>query len=425
MTEGMVTGGHRRTVRVLVVSQVLGGVGVASGIAVGGLLAEQVSGSTSLSGLAQTATVLGAALLAVPLARLAVRSGRSVALATGYGFGLLGAVLAVAAAMTGAFWLLLVGTLLFGGATAANLQARYAATDDAPAASRARSLSVVVWATTVGAVAGPNLSGVGGRVAAEVGIPALAGPFLFSVLSFVLAGVVVMGLLRHRRTAGQEAAPVHTPGVGVATALRTVAAAPRARLGLAAIATAHAVMTGVMAMTPVHMGSGGASLQVIGIVISAHVAGMYAASPVMGWLADRAGRVPAIGVGLGLLLAALLLGAAGGPGDHTRLGVALTLLGLGWSCCLVAGSTLVSESVPEAVRTSVQGASDLTMGVAGASAGALAGPVLAAAGYPALTLGASLILVPVVVLALLMTRHPRPPRLRDAREVTVPGPSES
>ena len=161
-------------------------------------------------------------------------------------------------------------------------------------------------------------------------------------------------------------------------------------------------------MTPVHMGHGGASLQVVGVVISAHIAGMYAASPVMGWLADRAGRVPAVGVGLGLLLAALLLGAAGGPSDHARLGVALTLLGLGWSCCLVAGSTLVSESVPEAVRTSVQGASDLTMGIAGASAGALAGPVLSLAGYAALTLGASVILVPVVVLVLLMVaRRPR------------------
>jgi MFS family permease len=395
-------------VRVLVASQVLGGVGVAGGIAVGALLAEQVSGSTALSGLAQTATVLGAALLAVPLARLAGRSGRQVALATGYGCGLLGAVLAVVAAVTGAFWLLLVGTLLFGGGTAANLQARYAATDDAPATSRARSLSVVVWATTVGAVAGPNLSGLGGRVGDAVGIPSLAGPYLFSVLSFGTAGLVVLVLLRHRRVAGEAPAPSRVPGVSTATALRAVAAEPRARLGLAAIACAHAVMTGVMAMTPVHMGGGGASLQVVGIVISAHVAGMYAASPVMGWLTDRAGRVPAIGVGLGLLLVALLLGAAGGPSDHALLGVALAVLGLGWSCCLVAGSTLVSESVPETVRTSVQGASDLTMGIAGASAGAIAGPVLAVAGYAVLTFSASLLIVPVAVLALLVGRTVRP-----------------
>jgi MFS family permease len=163
-------------------------------------------------------------------------------------------------------------------------------------------------------------------------------------------------------------------------------------------------MVGVMVMTPVHMGHGGASLQVVGIVISAHVAGMYAASPVFGWLADRTGRVPAIAVGLGLLLASLLTGAFGSAGDHTRLGVALAMLGLGWSCCLVAGSTLLSESVPETVRTSAQGSSDLVMGIAGASAGALAGPVLGLAGYPALTLGASALLVPVVILAVLLAR---------------------
>src|SRR5680860_46861 len=163
-----------------------------------------------------------------------------------------------------------------------------------------------------------------------------------------------------------------------------------------------------MAMTPVHMGHGGASLQVVGIVISAHIAGMYAASPVFGWLADRAGRVPSIAVGLALLVAACLVGAFGAAGDHIRIGVALTLLGLGWSCCLVAGSTLVSESVPETVRTSVQGSSDLVMGIAGASAGALAGPVLGLAGYPALTLGASVLLVPVVVLALLLLRSRYP-----------------
>ena len=405
-------GGHRRTVRVLVTSQVLGGVGVAGGIAVGGLLAEEVSGSTSLSGLPQTATVLGAALLAVPMARLAVRSGRRVSLAAGYAAALAGAVLSVAAAVTDAFWLLLIGGLLFGGGTAANLQARYAATDDAPPARRARALSIVVWATTIGAVAGPNLIGLGGRLGRAIGVPALAGPYLFSVLAFVVAGCVVFSMLARRPAAPTTDAGLPASGptsrLSTVETLRIVVTEPRARLGLVAIATAHAVMVGVMAMTPVHMGHGGASLQVVGIVISAHIAGMYAASPVFGWLTDRAGRLPAIGLGLGLLLASLLLGAFGAAGDHARLGVALTLLGLGWSCCLVAGSTLVSESVPETVRTSVQGSSDLVMGIAGASAGALAGPVLGLAGYPALTLGASVLLVPVVVLALLLLRSRYP-----------------
>ncbi len=401
---------QRRAVRALVGSQVLGGVGVAGGIAVGGLLAQQVSGSTALSGLAQTATVLGAALLAVPLARLAQRAGRRPALATGYGAGLVGAALAVTAAVVDSFALLMVAMLLFGGGTAAGLQARYAATDAAEAPRRARALAVVVWATTVGAVAGPNLAGVGGDVGRAVGVPGLAGPFLFSVAAFAAAALVVLLALpgprerapsdRAARRAGtSRAAPVSTGAT-----LRAVAAVPAARLGLVTIATAHAVMVGVMVMTPVHLGDGGASLQVVGLVISVHVAGMYAASPVMGWLADTAGRVPTIGVGVALLALSLAT-AAVGAGSAAAVGVSLTLLGLGWSCCLVAGSALLSESAPESVRTSVQGVGDLAMGVAATTAGALAGPVLAAVGYPLLAVAAGLLVVPVVVL--LLAARPR------------------
>ena len=142
---------QRRVVRVLVASQVLGGVGVAGGIAVGGLLAERVSGSTALSGLAQTATVLGAAVLALPLARVAAIRGRRTALSLGYLLGMIGAGGVLLGALTSQFWAVLVGLLIFGGGTASGLQARYAATDAASPLTRGRSLAVVVWATTIGA----------------------------------------------------------------------------------------------------------------------------------------------------------------------------------------------------------------------------------------------------------------------------------
>ncbi len=397
---------RRRAVPVLVASQMLGGVGVASGIAVGGLLAEQVSGSTALSGLAQTATVLGAAGLALPLARLASARGRRPALATGYALGLAGAGFAVLATVVDSFLLLTFGLLLFGGATASGLQARYAATDAATPATRGRALSVVVWATTAGAVAGPNLSGLGGRLGAAVGLTPLVGPFLFSAVAFAAGATTVWVLLRPDPLSPDllRARPVTTPGAApaarpaLAETLRAVLAVPAARLGLVAIATAHAVMVGVMVMTPVHLGHGGASLQVIGIVISVHILGMYAASPVMGWLADRAGRVPTLALGAGLLAAALLVGGLADAGARGWVTVSMLLLGLGWSASLVAGSTLLSESVPEAVRTSAQGASDLVMGLAGALAGALAGPVLQAGGFGSVAAAAAVLLVPLVVL---------------------------
>lgn len=395
-----------RSVGVLAAAQVLGGVGVASGIAVNGILAQDLSGSTSLSGLAQTMGVGGAAALAVPLARLAVRSGRRPALATGYAIGAVGALLSLLAGAVRSFPLLLLGAALFGGGSAAGLQARYAAIDGVPPARRGRSLSLVVWATTIGAVAGPNLSGPGAAVGQALHLPPLVGPFVFAFAGYVLAAAGIWALLRPDPLAAAIAArsvpsrtssgEVHRGGTrrAFAVAVRT----PDALLGLGAVGIGHAVMVAVMVMTPVHMHDGGAALTVVGIVISAHIAGMYAASPLWGWVADRYGRRTGIALGVAVLAIACALAASAPGDDPARLGVALTLLGLGWSACVVSGSTLLSESVPGDVRTSVQGLSDLVMGVVAASAGAGAGPVVEQLGYPALAVAAGGLLAVVLVL---------------------------
>lgn len=401
---------QRRTVPTLVTSQALGGVGIASGIAVGSLLARDLSGSTTLAGLSQTATVLGAALLAVPLARYAQRAGRRPALSTGYLVGLAGAGLILLAAEIGSFALVLLGSLLFGGASAAGLQARYAATDAAAPTARGRALSLVVWATTVGVVLGPNLSDAGGSLGRRIGLPVLAGPYLFSVVAFALAALLVLVRLRPDPLDLTGAPPAGEDGVvpgGIRVSLSAVIASPRALLGLVAVCVAHAVMVGVMVMTPVHLVDHGATLRIVGFVISAHVIGMYAASPVFGWLSDRAGRTPTIVVGV-VLLAGSLAVAGTSQSSHDRAGLGLMLLGLGWSACLVAGSTMVSESVPDDVRTSVQGVADLLMGLSGAAAGALAGVALGLVGYGGLNAAAALLLTPVVLLALAAGRRPRP-----------------
>lgn len=396
-----------RRLPLLVAGQVLGGIGVASGIAVGGLLAEHVSGSASLAGLAQTASVLGGALLAVPLAHLAERRGRSASLPLGYLIALIGGVGVIAAAMLEVFPLLLLAMAMFGAGTAVGLQARYAAIDGVDALHRGRTLSIVVWATTIGSVLAPNFSGIGGRVGTAVGIPALAGPFLFSIIAFGAAGALTAVLPGGRTPLSHK-----DSGVTMADAWRAVRTRPAAIAGLTAMAGAHAAMVGVMVMTPVHLGHGGATLQIIGVVISVHIAGMYALSPVMGVLTDRWGPQRTILLGVGILLAALFSAAASGEHQHVQVGVALTLLGLGWSACMVAGSSLLSGSVPDDVRTRVQGVGDLVMGMTAASAGALAGPVLDAAGYSMLSLVAIGLLVPIVLLVLrsLITVAPAPSR---------------
>jgi MFS family permease len=400
-----------RTVRLLFLTQVIAGVGVAVGASVGALLAAELAG-VSLSGVAQSASVIGAALFAVPAAGIVQRRGRGPSLAALYAAAAVGALLIVTAAVRGSVPLLFTGLFLFGCSSAANYQARYAAVDLAPSAVRGRHLSLVVWATTIGAVVGPALAAPAGTALARYGLPTMAGAYVLSALLFGLTALVLLLLLRPdpavvaRELAGApatSAAARGAPARGVRAALPIVLALPGARLGIGAMATGHVVMVGVMTMTPVHIRSAGHdaahTLKIVGFVLSAHVAGMFAFAPLFGWLADRLGRRPVVALGLALLLAAC--GVAGTAGhDSPRLTAGMLLLGLGWSAAMVAGSTLLSEAVPAEWRPSAQGLSDLTMGLAGATAGALSGLVVENLGYGILTVLAAITTAPLVTMML-------------------------
>jgi MFS family permease len=395
---------QRRTVRTLVVSQAFGGLGISIGIAVAALLAEEVTGSDKLAGLPQTAQVLGTAVASWLLARMMGRSGRRVGLATGYLLGSVGAALCVVAGVVGSFLALLVGATLLGATTAANNQSRYAATDLARPEARARALSVVVWATTIGAVAGPNLTGSAGRAGRSLGVPLLTGPFLFALVGTLGAAAVVAVFLRpDPLLVAREAALDRGEASRGRTSWRRVVEVVRTRPGVAAgtaaLALAHAVMVAVMLMTPLHMHHGGATLEIIGVVISVHVLGMYAFAPVVGWLADRLGRPVVLSAGSVVLLLALLLSGTAPAGASYQIGAGLFLLGVGWSLCTVAASTLLSESAPLDARTDVQGAADLVMGLTAASAGAVAGVVVGTLGYAALNVFAALLVTGIATAA--------------------------
>jgi MFS family permease len=398
---------QRRTLRVLFVTQIISGIGVAIGASVGALLAAEIAG-VSLSGLAQSSLVVGSALFALPAAAIVYRRGRRWSLGAGYFVAAVGAIIVVAAAVRGSIPLLFVGSFLFGGASTANLQARYAAVDLAPAALRGRHLSIIVWATTLGAVVGPTLAPVAGASLDEYGVPTLAGPFVFSALLFGLASLLLLLLLRPdpavvaRSSLGRSTAPAADGRRSeISAALRAVIAHSSARLGVGAMAIGHMVMVGVMAMTPVHIrnaGHGAAhTLRIVGVVLSFHIAGMFAFAPVVGWLTDKLGRRPVILAGIAVLLAACAIAGTAGH-NPTRLSIGLMLLGLGWSSTMVAGSTLVSESVPLELRAGAQGLSDLTMGLAGALAGAISGVIVGVWGYSTLTLLAAVAAVSLIAL---------------------------
>ncbi|MFJ6983602.1 MULTISPECIES: MFS transporter [unclassified Streptomyces] len=395
---------RRRTTAVLVVSQILGGLGVTIGITVGTVLARRVGGSDALAGLAPTATVAGTALLSLPMAALTGARGRRPGLVLGYLVGGLGALVVVAAARAGNFPLLLCGMAAFGGASSANLQARFAAADLAEPRQRARAISHVVWATTVGAVVGPNIAAPAGRSVAGVGTPEEAGPFLWAAVTFLLCAGVVGVLLRPDPLLTARAyAPPEEVSAGTRSLRAGVAAAaasPRARLALVTVTVSHTAMVSVMAMTPVDLAHHGAGIELIGLVISGHIAGMYAFSPLMGRLADRVGRLSVIGLAAGLLAGALFLAGTAG-GDHRQTAAGLFVLGLGWSAGLVAGSALLTDSVPTSARAAAQGLSDLVMNTSAGVGGIVAGLVVARAGYGWLNAGAACLLVPLAGLVLL------------------------
>jgi MFS family permease len=403
---------QRRTLRLLFATQIISGIGVAIGASVGALLAADIAG-IGVSGVAQSALVVGAALFAVPATVIVNRYGRRPSLAAGYFTAAIGGVVIVAAAARGSIPLLFLGFFLFGGASAAGLQARYAAVDLAPTALRGRHLSLIVWATTLGAIIGPSLAPFAGTSLAKYGVPALAGPFVFSALLLGLATLLLLLLLRPdpavvaRALVGDSGGPAsHVLRGGMRAALQVIVSSGPARLGVTAMAVGHLVMIGVMAMTPVHIrGAGhdaGHTLRIVGLVLSFHIAGMFAFSPVVGWLTDRLGRRPVIFGGIALLLTACAL--AGSAGQHPgALAAALMVLGLGWSSTMIAGSTLLSDSIPVELRASAQGLSDLIMGLAGASAGAVSGVIVDAWGYSTLTMLAALATAPLIVLLSLST----------------------
>ena len=406
---------QRRTVLTLSLGQVLGGIAFGATVSLGALLAADISGDDALSGLATASVTLGAALCAIPLARLAARLGRRRALTLGNLFALVGIAVVILAASLRVFPLLLVGIVMIGAGNAGNLQSRFAATDLAAPKHRGRDLSIVVWATTIGGVAGPLLLGPGEVVGEMLGMPPQTGSYAFSFVAQCAALVLYLVALRpDPLLTAQRLATAAEVATGTVFADR-----PRvARYAIFAIAGSHVVMASVMAMTPVHLshmahGAHGMAptpadvSALVGITIALHVGGMYALSPVFGILADRWGRLRVVLLGQVLLGGALAFAVFVNDQEWGVM-VALILLGLGWSAATVAGAALLTEASAPELRTRRQGRSDSLMSLSAAAGAVLAGVVLANFQYAGLGIAASVIVLVIVVLSpLAVQRSPR------------------
>lgn len=412
---------HRRTLRVLLLSQVLSGLGMAAGISVGALLAQDMLDSTGSSGLPTALFTAGSALAALLVGRLSQRHGRRPGLAVGYAVGALGGAGIVLAAVVDSVPLLFAAFVLYGSGLATTLQARYAGGDLAAPQHRGRAMSTILFATTLGAVAGPNLTDPMGSVAESLGIPALAGPFLLASLAYAAAGVVVAVLLRPdplltaQRWAAEDASAVPAGDEPPPRTARDDAESRRTLiLAGAAMVVTQTVMVAIMTMTPIHMHDHGHGLGASGLVISIHIAAMFLPSPLSGQLVDRFGPRAVLGGAGVVLLAAGVVAAVAPPESTAMLALGLALLGFGWSLGLAAGTSMVTDAVPLDRRARTQGAVDVSIAIAGATGGLASGYVVASTSYPTLaTVGGvlGLLLLPLMTRIGVSGSGPRQPQV--------------
>lgn len=409
---------QRRTIRTIVVAKIFGGAGLAAGITVGALLAQDMLGSRGLAGVPAALFTLGSAGAAIGIGRLSSRAGRRPGLAVGYAVAAAGGLGVIAAAVLDSVTLLFLALLIYGAGTATNLQARYAAADLARPDRRARAIGSVLVATTVGAVAGPNLVGVLGDLAAAIGIPRLAGPFLLAAVADGAAAVVVWTLLRPdplvvatALASGRSTQPRSAPGAHDTRVWNSAVL-----VGVVVLAVTHMVMLAIMTMTPVYMRDHHHGLRAIGLLMSIHVACMYLPSPLAGALVDRWGPTKISGVAALVLALATVTASLTPPSFLPGLAVSLGLLGFGWSLGLVAGTTTVTDNCPLHARARVQGTADLVIALSSAAGGLASGFVVSRAGYDALT-AMGLALAGALLLVLLAhTKSHAPSTPDDARE---------
>lgn len=393
----------RRRARLSLVGGVaLGSTGHIAAVTVATIVAQDLLGSPTLAGAPGATVVLGAAIGSVTLSNFMARRGRRPGLVAGYAIGAGGALLATLAVITRSFPVLLVGTLFIGFGNSSNQLSRYTAADLVPAARRASAIGTVVWAATIGSVAGPWLVPIASDYAASIGLPALAGPYLVPVVFVAIAAALSFALLRPDPYAIADAsAPrqVEARPEGGATAIRDTLRRPGVAASIVALVVGQFVMTLIMTMTPLHMTQLRQDLGAVGAVLSAHTLGMFALSPLSGRLTERIGAVPTIFAGSAVLAVSAILAATAPPTGGAVLVVALFLLGFGWNLGFVAGSTLLSEHLEVHERTRVQGLADGLIWSSAAAASLGSGVIMAFAGYTALgILGTAAAAIPALVL---------------------------
>ena len=377
---------QRRTLRVLVGGQIVGAAALGSSVTVGAFVVQEILGDTTpWGGIATATSTIGTAFMAQMLARVMARKGRRAGLTRGYLLATLGCAVAAIGVELMFLPVFIVGLFLFGNGQAANLLARYAATDLATSDSRGSAMSRVVFASTFGAVFGPLLIGPAQWAGTEwFGLHKYSGPWLFSAIFLSLAALNTVTRLRpDPLVASGAVGATPAPRPPIRTVVAMIWSLPRGRLAVTAMIISQATMVAVMTMTPVHLRLHGHE-GVSAYVVSLHIAGMFAFSPLIGRFTDIYGRYSAI-VTAGVVLAVSLAIATFSGDVEWLLFPSLWLLGVGWNFGLIGGSSLLVDSVPDKERVAVQGTADLLMSFCGGVAGFSSGFIRRAFGFHVLS----------------------------------------
>jgi len=377
-------GSQFRVLLAIITATAIGASGLAAGGTATALLGIELTGTDAVAGVPMMLLVIGSALGAVLITRLSTALGRARGLSGGYVLGASGALVTVLAATGGGFTLLLVGSTLLGCANAAVFLTRYAAAEIGGGAGRGHALGLTLFGTAIGAVLSPQLLGPSSSLARAVGLPPLSGMFLIAAAVFAAASALLAA------TPQMDARSANTPALRSRTGF---VASPRISLAelrgaqvltaVAILALANLLMVSVMVVAPVRLVHHGHALDLIGVIISIHVAGMLAPSPITGWLADRFSPHGVATLGLALMMNVGLLGVLLPESDPVYVTAVLLLLGLGWNCGVVGGSALLVAVTPPATRPWAEALGEMAMSLGAAVAAPVAGVLLALAGLVA------------------------------------------
>jgi MFS family permease len=248
---------------------------------------------------------------------------------------------------------------------------------------------------------GPNLLGPTGRFAAGIGLPGLAGSYLIGIAGYLAATAVLTG--------GRNA-PDRRPAGTTPAAIDVRATVP----ALLVLGLSNLVMVANMTMTPLQLHHHGLGLTGIGVIISLHIAAMFAPAPVSGRIIQRYGPTRSAAAAGCVLVFSSVIGALG-ANSMAGMAVAVALLGAGWNLGMLSGSALLIESAGDRFRLESWG--EIGMGVAAGIGGVGSGVAMAAVGYAwlsALSAGGA------VALVLLARTLPAAGRTLAATEGTLP-----